>query len=47
MNKPLFRELGAAQAGGYVSAIASLLTVLGLIFHSLPSRGFEEKASVL
>jgi hypothetical protein len=38
---------GAAQAGGYVLALASLLVVLGLIFHPVPAGGFEERPSVL
>lgn len=42
-----FREPGAAQAGGYVLVVASLLVVVGLIFHPVPAGGFEERASVL
>lgn len=42
-----FREPGAARAGGYVLALASLLVVAGLIFHPVPAGGFEEKPSVL
>jgi hypothetical protein len=42
-----FREPGAARAGGYVLAVASLLVVVGLIFHPVPAGGFEEKPSVL
>jgi hypothetical protein len=42
-----FREPGAAQAGGWVLALACLLVVIGLIFHPLPSGGFEEQPSVL
>lgn len=41
------REPGAARAGGYVLALASLLVVLGLIFHPVPAGGFEERPSVL
>jgi hypothetical protein len=40
-----FREPGAARAGGYVLAVASLLVVVGLIFHPVPAGGFEEKPS--
>lgn len=47
-NSPVgFREPGAARAGGYVLALASLLVVAGLIFHPVPAGGFEEKPSVL
>lgn len=42
-----FREPGAARAGGYVLALASLLVVIGLIFHPVPAGGFEERRSVL
>jgi hypothetical protein len=42
-----FREPGAARAGGYVLALASLLVVIGLIFHPVPAGGFEERPSVL
>src|SRR5688500_19448678 len=42
-----FREAGAARAGGYVLALASLLVVAGLIFHPVPAGGFEERPSVL
>lgn len=42
-----FRSPSAAQAGGYVLALASVLVAVGLIFHPLPSGGFEEKPSVL
>jgi hypothetical protein len=42
-----FRNPGAAQAGGYVLALAGVLVAIGLIFHPLPSGGFEEKPSVL
>lgn len=42
-----FRDPAAAQAGGYVLAIAGILVAGGLIFHPIPSGGFEEKASVL
>lgn len=47
MTRSSFREPGAAQAGGWVLAVACLLVVIGLIFHPLPSGGFEEKPSVL
>lgn len=42
-----FRDRGAAQAGGYVLAVAGLLVAIGLIFHPVPAGGFEEQASVL
>ena len=42
-----FREPGAARAGGYVLGLASLLVVIGLIFHPVPAGGFEERPSVL
>jgi hypothetical protein len=41
------REPGAAQAGGYVLVLASVLVVIGLIFHPVPAGGFEERPSVL
>src|SRR6185436_12958632 len=47
MSESKFREPGAAQAGGWVLAIACVLVVIGLIFHPVPSGGFEEKPSVL
>jgi len=47
MTPSHFREPGAAQAGGWVLAIACVLVVIGLIFHPVPSGGFEEKPSVL
>src|SRR6185312_5947719 len=47
MKMPRFREPGAAQAGGYVLALACLLVAVGLVFHPPPSGGFEEKPSVL
>lgn len=43
----MFREPGAAEAAGYVLVLAGLLVALGLIFHPLPSGGFEEKPSIL
>jgi hypothetical protein len=42
-----FREPDAARAGGYIFALASLLVVVGLIFHPVPAGGFEERPSVL
>ena len=47
MTLPVFREPGAARAGGYVLALASVLVVVGLIFHPVPAGGFEERPSVL
>jgi hypothetical protein len=47
MTTLLPREPGAARAGGYVLALASLLVVIGLIFHPVPAGGFEERPSVL
>jgi hypothetical protein len=42
-----FRDPRAAQAGGYVLALAGLLVATGLLFHPVPSGGFEERPSVL
>jgi hypothetical protein len=47
VTPPQFREPGAARAGGYVLALASVLVVVGLVFHPVPAGGFEERASVL
>jgi len=41
------RNPDAAQAGGYVLALAGVLVAVGLLFHPVPSGGFEERASVL
>ncbi len=41
------RNHDAARAGGYVLAVAGVLVAIGLIFHPVPSGGFEERASVL
>ena len=42
-----FRDRGAAQAGGYVLLLATILVALGLLFHPVPAGGFEERPSVL
>ena len=42
-----FREPGAAQAAGYVLAVAGLFVAAGLSLHPLPTGGFEESASQL
>lgn len=42
-----FRDPGAAQAGGYVLAAATVLVSAGLLFHPVPAGGFEERPSVL
>jgi hypothetical protein len=41
------RDAAAAEAGGYVLAVASLLVAVGLVFHPMPAEGFEERPSVL
>ena len=41
------REPGAAQAGGYVLVVATILVAVGLVFHPVPAGGFEERPSVL
>ncbi len=41
------RDPGAARAGGYVLALATVLVALGLLFHPVPAGGFEERPSVL
>lgn len=41
------RDPGAARAGGYVLAVAGVLVAIGLLFHPVPSGGFEEQPSVL
>jgi hypothetical protein len=41
------REPGAARAGGYVLAVATVLVAVGLLFHPVPAGGFEERPSVL
>lgn len=38
---------GAARAGGYVLAVAGVLVAIGLVFHPVPSGGFEEQPSIL
>jgi len=42
-----FRDPGAARAGGYVLAVATVLVAIGLVFHPVPAGGFEEQPSVL
>jgi uncharacterized membrane protein len=42
-----FRDRGAAQAGGSVLTLATVLVALGLLFHPVPAGGFEERPSVL
>jgi hypothetical protein len=42
-----FRDPAAAEAGGYVLAVASVLVTAGLVFHPMPAQGFEERPSVL
>jgi hypothetical protein len=42
-----FRDPQAAQAGGYVLALATVLVAIGLVFHPVPAGGFEEKPSLL
>lgn len=42
-----FRDPAAAEAGGYVLAVAGLLVACGLAFHPLPAGGLAEKPSVL
>lgn len=42
-----FREPGAAQAGGYVLAVAGVLVAVGLALHPLPKGGLEEQPTVL
>lgn len=42
-----FRDRGAAQAGGHVLLLATVLVALGLLFHPVPAGGFEERPSVL
>src|SRR5439155_23683937 len=41
------RNPDAARAGGYGLAIAGVVVAIGLIFHPVPSGGFEERPSVL
>jgi hypothetical protein len=41
------RDPAAAQAGGYVLVVATLLVTIGLIFHPVPAGGFEERPSIL
>ena len=43
----VFRDPGAAQAGGYTLALAGLLVAIGLVFHPLPAGGFAERQSIL
>ena len=46
-HKERFRDPAAAEAGGYVLAVAGLLVAFGLAFHPLPAGGLAEKPSVL
>ena len=41
------RDRAAAQSGGYVLFVATLLVAVGLVFHPVPAGGFEERPSVL
>src|SRR5262245_17268516 len=47
MTASQFRDPSAARAGGYVLAVAAVLVAIGLVFHPVPSGGFEEKPSIL
>ena len=47
MTELAFRDRGAAEAGGYVLVVATILVALGLLFHPVPAGGFEERPSVL
>jgi hypothetical protein len=42
-----FRDPSAAEASGYVLAVATVLVAIGLVFHPVPAGGFEEKPSLL
>src|SRR5919108_2040168 len=42
-----FRDPSAAEAGGYVLAVAGVLVALGLAFHPLPAGGLEEQPGLL
>ena len=42
-----FRDPGAARADGYVLATATVLVAIDLLFHPVPSGGFERRPSVL
>lgn len=42
-----FRDPGAAQAGGYVLAVAGVLVAVALVLHPLPAGGFDERPSIL
>ncbi len=46
-SRAAFRDPGAARAGGYVLATATVLVAAGLLFHPVPAGGFEERPSVL
>ena len=47
MSLVTFRDRSAAQAGGYVLVVATILVAIGLLFHPVPAGGFDEQPSVL
>lgn len=42
-----FREPAAAEAGGYVLALAGLVVAVSVAFHPLPAGGFREDPGIL